>query len=173
MSMKTIPQALNIRSFILENFEQAVLTTDVDQNSLINFVLVGGGPTGVELAGALAEMNHPSKKIIPDLDISKMQINLIQSGDRMNTMSEKSHCYRAIYRSRLKSGKKCVLLIMMVILITTNSDLVLIPQGIWTAGVQGAVVAGLNADALVEKSRTHTRKTNSSQVKGYQDIFNW
>jgi NADH dehydrogenase len=44
--MKTIPQALNIRSFILENFEQAVLTTDVvDQNSLINFVLVGGGPT--------------------------------------------------------------------------------------------------------------------------------
>jgi NADH dehydrogenase len=55
--MKTIPQALNIRSFILENFEQAVLTTDVvDQNSLINFVLVGGGPTGVELAGALAEM---------------------------------------------------------------------------------------------------------------------
>jgi NADH dehydrogenase len=62
MSMKTIPQALNIRSFILENFEQAVLTTDVvDQNSLINFVLVGGG-TGVELAGALAEMKKPSCK---------------------------------------------------------------------------------------------------------------
>jgi NADH dehydrogenase len=61
--MKTIPQALNIRSFILENFEQAVLTTDVvDQNSLINFVLVGGGPTGVELAGALAEMKKPSCK---------------------------------------------------------------------------------------------------------------
>jgi NADH dehydrogenase len=53
MAMKTIPQSLNIRSLILENFEQAVLTTDVaEQNSLINFVLVGGGPTGVELAGA-------------------------------------------------------------------------------------------------------------------------
>jgi NADH dehydrogenase len=50
MAMKTIPQSLNIRSLILENFEQAVLTTDVaEQNSLINFVLVGGGPTGVEL----------------------------------------------------------------------------------------------------------------------------
>jgi NADH dehydrogenase len=48
MAMKTIPQSLNIRSLILENFEQAVLTTDVaEQNSLINFVLVGG-PTGVE-----------------------------------------------------------------------------------------------------------------------------
>jgi NADH dehydrogenase len=46
MAMKTIPQSLNI-SLILENFEQAVLTTDVaEQNSLINFVLVGGGPTG-------------------------------------------------------------------------------------------------------------------------------
>jgi NADH dehydrogenase len=59
---KTIPQSLNIRSLILENFEQAVLTTDVaEQNSLINFVLVGGGPTGVELAGALAEMSHSAK----------------------------------------------------------------------------------------------------------------
>jgi NADH dehydrogenase len=46
----------------LENFEQAVLTDVVDQNSLINFVLVGGGPTGVELAGALAEMKKPSCK---------------------------------------------------------------------------------------------------------------
>ncbi len=57
MSMKTIPQSLNIRSLILENFEQAVLTKDEsDKNALINFVLVGAGPTGVELAGALAEM---------------------------------------------------------------------------------------------------------------------
>jgi NADH dehydrogenase len=62
MAMKTIPQSLNIRSLILENFEQAVLTTDVaEQNSLINFVLVGGGPTGVELSGALAEMKKDSK----------------------------------------------------------------------------------------------------------------
>jgi NADH dehydrogenase len=70
MAMKTIPQSLN-RSLILENFEQAVLTTDVaEQNSLINFVLVGGGPTGVELAGALAEMKSHSAKDYPDLDIA-------------------------------------------------------------------------------------------------------
>jgi NADH:ubiquinone reductase (H+-translocating) len=67
MAMKTIPQSLNIRSLILENFEQAVLIKDsAEKNSLINFVLVGGGPTGVELAGALAEMKKKfSKKIIP------------------------------------------------------------------------------------------------------------
>ena len=93
MSMKTIPQSLNIRSFILENFEQAVLTKEeTDRNALMNFVLVGAGPTGVELAGALAEMKKEIlQKDYPDLDISQMQINLIQSGDRvLNTMSEKS-----------------------------------------------------------------------------------
>jgi NADH dehydrogenase len=64
MAMKTIPQSLNIRSLILENFEQAVLTTDVaEQNSLINFVLVGGGPTGVELAGALANEKPFCKRL--------------------------------------------------------------------------------------------------------------
>jgi NADH dehydrogenase len=85
MSMKTIPQSLNIRSLILENFEQAVLTTnEADKNALINFVLVGAGPTGVELAGALAEMKRAIlQKDYPDLDISKMEINLIQSGDRV------------------------------------------------------------------------------------------
>jgi NADH dehydrogenase len=106
MAMKTIPQSLNIRSLILENFEQAVLTTDVaEQNSLINFVLVGGGPTGVELAGALAEMKSHSAKDYPDLDIATM---LIQSGDRiLNTMSEKSSQAAEEFLTSLgvKSGK--------------------------------------------------------------------
>ena len=93
VAMKTIPQSLNIRSLILENFEQALLTNDIhDRHSLINFVLVGGGPTGVELAGALAEMKKAIlPKDYPDLDVRKMQINLIQSGERiLDTMSEKS-----------------------------------------------------------------------------------
>jgi NADH dehydrogenase len=77
--MKTIPQALNIRSFILENFEQAVLTTDVvDQNSLINFVLVGGGPTG----GISRCFSRDEKAILqkdyPDLDISKCKSTLFK-----------------------------------------------------------------------------------------------
>lgn len=57
MSMKTIPQSLNIRSFILENFEQALLINDeAERNAHMNFCLVGGGSTGVELVGALAEI---------------------------------------------------------------------------------------------------------------------
>ncbi|MFT5251744.1 MAG: NADH dehydrogenase [Flavobacteriales bacterium] len=176
MFMKTIPQALYIRSFILENFEQAVLTTDVvDQNSLINFVLVGGGPTGLELAGALAEMKKAIlQKDYPDIDISKMQINLIQSGDRiLNTMSEKSSAAAEEFLIYLgvKVWKNVRVTNYNGLTITTNSDLVFdTATVIWKAGVQGAVVAGLNADALVERLE-RIRVNAYNQVKGYEDIF--
>ena len=55
--LKQIPQALDLRSHILQNFEEAVLTSDQeDLQKLLNIVIVGGGPTGVELAGALGEL---------------------------------------------------------------------------------------------------------------------
>lgn len=176
MAMKTIPESLNIRSLVLENFEQAVFTKDIEeQKSLINFVLVGGGPTGVELAGALAEMKKAIlQKDYPDLDITKMQINLIQSGDRiLNTMSEKSS----------QAAEKFLLGLGVTIwknvrvthydgrTITTNSDLSFeTATVIWTAGVQGALVSGLDASALVEKVE-RIRVNQYSQVSGYETIF--
>jgi NADH dehydrogenase len=83
MAMKTIPQSLNLRSLILENFEQALLTDDYHAgDALMNFVIVGGGPTGVELAGALAEIKKGIlPKDHPDLDTRRATINLIQSGN--------------------------------------------------------------------------------------------
>lgn len=176
MEMKTIPQSLNIRSLVLENFEQAVFTKDVEeQNCLINFVLVGGGPTGVELAGALAEMKKAIlQKDYPDLDITKMQINLIQSGDRiLNTMSEKSSV--AAEKFLLKMGVKIWKNVRVTHYdgrtISTNSDLSFdTATVIWTAGVQGALVSGLDASALVEKAE-RIRVNSYNQVKGYDTIF--
>ena len=176
MAMKTIPQSLNIRSLILENFEQAVLTKDVtEQNSLINFVLVGGGPTGVELAGALAEMKKAIlQKDYPDLDIAKMQINLIQSGDRiLNTMSEKSSQAAEKFLTDLgvKIWKNVRVTNYDGRTISTNSDLTFeTATVIWTAGVQGAVIAGLEAKSLVEKVE-RIRVNEFNQVVGYDDIF--
>ena len=176
MSMKTIPQSLNIRSLILENFEQAVLIKDeTERNALINFVLVGAGPTGVELAGALAEM----KKVIlqkdyPDLDISKMQINLVQSNDRvLNTMSEKSS--KAAEEFLLNLGVKIWKNIRVTNYdgrtITTNTNLTFDSATvIWTAGVQGAKVNGLDAKSLVEKV-DRIRVNQYNQVVGYNNIF--
>jgi NADH:ubiquinone reductase (H+-translocating) len=176
MSMKTIPQSLNIRSLILENFEQAVLTKDVhDKNSLINFVLVGGGPTGVELAGALAEMKKAIlQKDYPDLDMSKMEINLVQSGDRiLNTMSEKSSKAAEEFLTGLgvKIWKNVRVTNYDGRTISTNSDLTFdTATVIWTAGVQGAIVSGLDATSLVEKAG-RIRVNEFGQVAGYKNIF--
>lgn len=176
MSMKTIPQSLNIRSLILENFEQAVLVKDeTERNLLINFVLVGAGPTGVELAGALAEMKKAIlQKDYPDLDIDKMQINLIQSGDRvLNTMSEKSSAEAEQFLLGLgvKIWKNVRVTNYDGRTVTTNSDLTFdTATVIWTAGVQGAKVAGLNAKSLVEKVE-RIRVNQYNQVVGYENIF--
>jgi NADH dehydrogenase len=80
MQMKDIPQALNLRSFILENFEEALLTYDESKKEeLINIAIVGGGPTGVELAGALGEMRkNILPKDYPEIDFTKMQIHLFR-----------------------------------------------------------------------------------------------
>ena len=176
MSMKTIPQSLNIRSLILENFEQAVLTEDnAEKNSLINFVLVGAVPTGVELAGALAEMKKAIlQKDYPDLDVSKMEINLIQSGDRiLNTMSEKSSQAAEAFLESLgvKIWKNIRVTNYDGRTITTNSDLSFeTATVIWTAGVQGAAIPGLDAKSLVEKVE-RVRVNQYNQVVGYENIF--
>jgi len=176
MSMKTIPQSLNIRSLILENFEQAVLTKNqADRNTLINFVLVGAGPTGVELAGALAEMKKAIlQKDYPDLDIDKMQINLIQSGDRiLNTMSEKSSA--AAEKFLLNLGVKIWKNVRVTNYdgrtITTNTDLTFDSATvIWTAGVQGVKIVGLDSKSFVEKV-DRVRVNQYNQVVGYDNIF--
>jgi len=176
IAMKTIPQSLNIRSLILENFEQALLTNDVaERNALINFVLVGGGPTGVELAGALAEMkNAILQKDYPDLDVSKMQINLVQSGDRiLNTMSEKSSEAAEKYLKKL--GVNVLKNVRVTSYdgrtISTNTDLILETATlIWTAGVQGAMVEGLPASSLMEKVE-RIKVNEYNQVLGFDTIF--
>lgn len=176
MSMKSIPQSLNIRSLILENFEQAVLTKDqADKDALINFVLVGGGPTGVELAGALAEMKRAIlQKDYPDLDIDKMQINLVQSGDRiLNTMSVKSsaEAEKFLINLGVTIWKNVRVTNYDGRTITTNSDLTFeTATVIWTAGVQGAKIAGLDGKSLVEKV-DRIRVNEFSQVVGYNNIF--
>lgn len=176
MSMKTIPQSLNIRSLILENFEQALLLNDEsERNSLINFCLVGGGPTGVELAGALAEMkNAILQKDYPDLDISKMQINLIQSGDRiLNTMSEKSSAAAEKYLVNLgvKVNKNIRVTSYDGRIITTNSTQTFdTATVIWTAGVMGNAIEGLAASALMQNVERF--KVNEfNQVAHYDNIF--
>src|SRR5215203_4124740 len=82
--MKSTVEALQLRHRLIQNFEDALLAKDgTDLQKLLNIVIVGGGPTGVEIAGALAEMkNHVLPKDYPELDFSKMTIYLLEGGDR-------------------------------------------------------------------------------------------
>lgn len=93
MPMKSISEALNIRSLMLQNLEKALLTNDPnDKDSLMGIVIVGGGPTGVELAGAIAELKRDIlPKDYPDLDMRVMDIHLIDSNARvLKEFDEKS-----------------------------------------------------------------------------------
>ncbi len=175
MAMKTIPQSLNIRSLVLESFEEALLTTDdQEQRALMNFVIVGAGPTGVELAGALAEMKkHVLPKDYPDLDMSKMQINIIQGGSKvLDAMSEKASSKAREFLEDL--GVK-----VWVNEVVTDFDgkVVQTKSGkefhtetvIWTAGVMGATIDGFDTSIIQRGNRLKVNEYN--QVEGFSDIF--
>ncbi|MGM0934138.1 MAG: NAD(P)/FAD-dependent oxidoreductase [Bacteroidota bacterium] len=176
MWMKTVPQALNIRSLILENLEQAVITDDPEKRkALLNFVLVGAGPTGVELSGAIAELrNHIVPNDYPDIDPTEMHIHLLEGLDRvLPPMSE--HASKKAHQFLKELGVDIHLNTMVESydghLVTTNTDLKLETETfIWSAGVTGAPVQGLNASAMVEKANRY--EVNAfNQVKGYENVF--
>ena len=177
MWMKTIPQALNIRSLILENLEQAVITEDTEiRKTLLNFVIAGAGPTGVELCGAIAEVrNHIVPRDFRDLDPAEMEIHLVEGLDRvLPPMSEKASREAAKFLEPL--GVKIHLNTMVEEYdgqkVTTNKeDLTFYTSTfIWAAGVSGAPVEGLNASALVERADRYEVNV-FNQVRGYENIF--
>src|SRR5262245_49254175 len=102
--MKSTFEALQLRYRILENFEKALSMQDeAELQSRMNIVITGGGPTGVELAGAIAEMRkYVLPKDYPELDFSKMNIYLLEgAGKTLATMSEKSSAQSHKYLARL------------------------------------------------------------------------
>ncbi len=176
MAMKTIPQSLNLRSLILENFEQALLTDDLhERDALMNFVIVGGGPTGVELAGALAEIKKGIlPKDYPDLDTRRAQINLIQSGDRLlPAMSEVASrkAERFLEGLGVNVWKNIRVTDYDGIRASTNTNTIFEAATlVWAAGVQAVGIKGLDAKEIL--ARGNRLKVNQfHQVEGFGEIF--
>ncbi|NCO64058.1 MAG: NAD(P)/FAD-dependent oxidoreductase [Flavobacteriales bacterium] len=176
MAMKTIPQSLNLRSLILENFEEALLTNNLkERNALMNFVIVGAGPTGVELAGALAEIKKGIlPKDYPDLDTRSVQINLIQSSDRiLKEMSENASKKAEVFLEKLGVNiwKNVRVTSYDGKTVTTSSDLTFETATlIWAAGVKGATIKGLDVgDFITKGERILVNEFN--QVKGFKHVF--
>ncbi|PNQ72192.1 FAD-dependent oxidoreductase [Hanstruepera neustonica] len=176
MPMKTVPQALNIRSLILQNLEKATIAkSDEDRKAFLNFVIVGGGPTGVELAGAIAELkNHIVPRDYRDLNASDMQIHLLEGADRLlPPMSEHASRKAEMFLKKLGVHVHCNTLVKDYDgkTVETNSNLELESETlIWAAGVTGSPVNGLSADVLIERSNRY--KVNAyNQVDGCRNIF--
>ncbi len=175
MQMKDIPQALNLRSFILENFEEALLTYDESKKEeLINISIVGGGPTGVELAGALGEMRkNILPKDYPEIDFRKMQIHLFESADRLlNTMHPDNSA--KVLKYLKKFGVNVWLNTMVTdfdgdLLTTADGKKIKCETVIWTAGVKGSSINGLKQESIVSGNRILVDEY--CQVKGYENIY--
>ncbi len=176
MEMKSVPQALNIRSLVLENFEEALLETDLEKRrALMNFVIVGGGPTGVELAGALAEMKKGIlPKDYPDLDIRQMKINLIQSsGELLKGMSNKASAKAEDFLIKLGVDvwKDLRVLDYDGETVTTNGhDHFKAETVIWAAGVKGDSIAGLEQECLIERANRF-KVDEYNKVVGYNNVY--
>lgn len=173
--MKTIIDAIKLRNIIIKNFEIALLVEDPHiMNSYMDYVIVGGGPTGVELAGAMAELKrHVFPKDYPELDVTKMDIHLVEATPRLlNGMSEiagkKAHEYltgmgvQVHLNSAVKSYDGFDVIF--------NSGQKLVSKTlIWAAGVKGNPIHGLSAESIARSSRLAVDEFN--RVKGYENIF--
>ncbi len=172
--LKQVPQALDLRSHILQNFEQAVLMSDQDDlEKLLNIVIVGGGPTGVELSGALGELKkHVLPKDYPDIDFDNMNIYLVEGLDRLlggmsDFADKKAQKYLKKFEVRVK---------LKTMVESYDGEYVTFKNGekiksntlVWAAGVTGNIIDGLPEDSIVN-NRYKVNRFN--QIAGTENIY--
>lgn len=175
LGMKDIRDSLNIRHMMLQNLEQAAITCDDEErDALTNFVIVGGGPAGVEMAGALAEFcKYILPKDYPEYPSSIMKIYLVEAMDELlGAMSDNASVKTLGYLQKL--GVE-VLLNEVVSnydgkVVKTKSGRNLLARNlIWTAGVRGQFPKGINEEVVVKGNRLTTN--GYLQVEGYKNIY--
>lgn len=175
MPMKSIPEALDLRSMILQNIEEAVLfTTKEEREPYLNFVLVGAGPTGVELSGALAELrNHILTKDYPELAKEHMRVYLVDTMPKaLSGMSENASNAAKKYLTELGVT---ILLNKKVESYDGNAlkfedgETIHTKNVIWSAGVMGVIPGGISKN-LVERGN-RIRVDSICRVADFQNIF--
>ncbi len=174
LPLKQIPQALDLRSQILQNFEKAIMTHDKEERqSLMNFVIVGGGPTGVEVAGALGELKmHVLPNDYKELDFERMSIYLIEAvPNLLNGMSENASKKALEFLKRFNVTVK-----LGTVVNSFDGKFVKLDDGmvipsqtlVWAAGVTGNLIDGFGKDQI-QNGRIIVDEFN--KVKNCDNIF--
>lgn len=175
LSLKSVTDALAIRNTILREFEVAITRLHADDRKiLLNFVIIGAGATGVEIAGSLAEFKkHIVPFDYPELDPGLMNIHLIEAADRVLPIMSKISSEKAEeYLTRM--GVKVWLNTRVkdydgLSVTLTDGTILRSVAFIWSAGVKGALIEGLNPDSIQRGNRYIVNEFN--QVKGYDEIY--
>lgn len=173
--MKSTTEALQLRHRILHNFEDALSTTDpLVLERLMNIVVVGAGPTGVELSGALADMKRfVLPKDYPELDFTKMNIYLLEgTAKTLGVMSEKSSAQSRQYLEKLG-----VTIMTNTLIKDYDGQTAVMQDGktiesamvIWAAGVKGNVPVGLDKNLIAKGNRIKTDRL--CKVIGSENLF--
>lgn len=173
--MKSVSEALRLRNNILQNFENALLETDEElQKALLTIVVVGGGPTGVEVSGTLAEMRkYILPKDYPEIDFSRMKIYLLEAGSRVLAgMNEKTAGTAQRYLRDLDVQVLCNASVTdydgQTVSIKDNIQ-IFAKTLVWAAGVSGKRIEGLSADSYARGNRLKVNSFN--QIEGHESIF--
>lgn len=175
MPMKTVSEAMGLRNALLSNLERALTcATEQERQELLNVVIVGGGATGVEIAGAISQM----KKYVlpydyPDMDASKMHIYLIEAGDRLlagmsHESSEKARIFLEGMGVEVCFGKMVTDYRDQKVMMKDGTE---IPTRtfIWVSGVRANEITGIDNDLLGRGQRIKVDAFN--RVEALQDVF--
>ncbi|GEP96310.1 NAD(P)/FAD-dependent oxidoreductase [Chitinophaga cymbidii] len=175
IGMKSLIEAVQIRNYVLKQFEESLLMNDESAiRPKLNFVMVGGGPTGVELAGAFAELRkYILPKDYPELPLHLMNIYLIEAGPKvLASMSEKSS--QKTLEGLEFLGVKVLTGVAVKdydghTLTLSNGDTIVTQSLLWSAGVKGFPIKGIPEDITLPNGRVIVDGVN--RMQGSSNIF--
>ena len=173
--MKTVPEAMGLRNALLSNFERALTcATEEERQELLNVVIVGGGATGVEIAGALSEMKrYVIPYDYPDMDSSLMHIYLIEAGDRLlaglsQESSQKAYDFLKSMGVDIQFGKMVTDYRDHKVIMKDGTE---IPTRtfLWVSGIRANAMPGIDESHLGRGFRFKVDELN--RIPGVEDVF--